>query len=126
MMQERSKDLAAAEASLMKGAEVDPIFDGANRSWSFLPRPATMTDSEAAMKKAIEPIRRPASPRAVSFDFCEGYQRSSRRLYRRPERTLAITRTATECWRVYVRRGNLEKGVEEFASLHKEHGKETA
>jgi len=129
VMQERSKDLAAAEASLMKAAEVDPKSSMVQIALgSFYQRRQRLTDSEAAMKKAIELDPKNPLPRGLlALIFVKDNQADrAEDVLQQAKKDLGDNPNGYRMLgEFYVRRGNLEKGVEEFASLHKEHGKET-
>jgi len=129
VMQERSKDLAAAEASLMKAAEVDPKSSMVQIALgSFYQRRQRLTDAEAAMKKAIELDPKNPLPRGLlALIFVKDNQADqAEEVLRQAKKDLADNPNGYRMLgEFYVRRGNLEKGVEEFGSLHKEHSKET-
>jgi tetratricopeptide (TPR) repeat protein len=129
VMQERSKDLAAAEASLMKAAEVDPKSSMVQIALgSFYQRRQRLADAEAAMNKAIELDPKNPLPRGLLALIFVRDNKAERAedVLRQAKKDLADNPNGYRMLgEFYVRRGNLDKGVEEFASLHKEHGKET-
>jgi len=95
---------------------------------SFYQRRQRLTDSEAAMKKAIELDPKNPLPRGLlALIFVKDNQADrAEDVLQEAKKDLGDNPNGYRMLgEFYVRRGNLEKGVEEFASLHKEHSKET-
>src|SRR5215467_4891341 len=128
VMQERKKDLEGAEASLKKAAEVDPKSAMVQIALgSFYQRRAKYSEAEAAMQKAIELEPKNPMPRGL-LALIYAYERQFDKAEQVLKQAKSDLGDNPNGYRMlgefYVRRGDLEKGMAEFASLHKEHSKE--